>query len=183
MKKLLIIFSFVFIAACGGKTAGQVSVPGVEKNSKEAAEFLDAVKGKAIVPLRSARGFPVGYFKDNGDIASRYHHPILQGDLIFIGMTNNYAIYSRKRQETANEYADEYTAITLSEDKTLIRIYLESSDYSSEISKWRREGANWDNYPKMEISDLGFEDREYTKDDYIYKITDDEYDENDFINK
>ena len=87
MKKLLIIFSFIFIAACGGNEAGQVSVPGVDKNSKEAAEFLEAVKGKAIVPLRSSRGFPVGYFKDNGDIASRYHHPTLQGDLIFIGMS------------------------------------------------------------------------------------------------
>ena len=60
MKKLLIIFSFVFIAACGANAKGQVSVPGVEKNSKEASEFLKAVKGKAIVPLRSIRGFLLG---------------------------------------------------------------------------------------------------------------------------
>ena len=60
MKKLLIIFSFVFIAAYGANAKEQVSVPGVEKNSKEAAEFLKAVKGKAIVPLRSIRGFLLG---------------------------------------------------------------------------------------------------------------------------
>ena len=55
MKKLLIIFSFVFIAACAANAKEQVSVPGVEKNSKEAAEFLKAVRGKAIVPLNRGR--------------------------------------------------------------------------------------------------------------------------------
>ena len=181
MKKLLIIFSFVFIAAYGANAKEQVSVPGVEKNSKEAAEFLKAVKGKAIVPLRSIRGLLAGYFKDNGDIASRYHEPVLQGDLIFIGMYNNYAVYSRKMRE-GKKLVDAYTLITLSEDKKLFRVYLESNDYISEIYKWRVAGSDWKNYPKMEISDIWLGEREYNKDDYVYKITDDEYDKNDFKN-
>ena len=77
---------------------------------------------------------------------------------------------------------DAYTLITLSEDKKLFRVYLESNDYISEIYKWRVAGSDWKNFPKMEISDIGLGERQYNKDDYVYKITDDEYDKNDFKN-